>query len=153
MKAPREGGESAALHGSLPEPHALLFHITTLTAWERARAAGVYTAPSMDDVGFIHLSLDRQWPGARARFFAGVSGLVLLVLRDFAVHRPSQPAEARLLYLFTYQYERPWPKQIDFSTPFWVAMPGSSWRTRSNCVRRVLMARSVVASSFSSCSL
>lgn len=57
-----------------------LFHITTREAWAAARASGVYTAPSLDAVGFIHLSLDRQWPGVRERFFRGASGLTLLVI-------------------------------------------------------------------------
>lgn len=57
-----------------------LFHITTREAWAAAQRAGVYTAPSLDDVGFIHLSLDRQWPGARDRFFRSATGLVLLVI-------------------------------------------------------------------------
>jgi hypothetical protein len=47
------------------------------------------------------------------------AGLVVLVGRDFAAPRPDQPSDARLLDLFTYQYERPWPKSLDFSAPLW----------------------------------
>ncbi|MFO0614962.1 MAG: DUF952 domain-containing protein [Polyangiaceae bacterium] len=61
-------------------PADLYFHITTREAWEHARAAGVYVAASLTSVGFIHLSLDRQWPLARTRFFAGATDLVLLVI-------------------------------------------------------------------------
>ncbi len=43
------------------------------------------------------------------------AGLVFLVGRDLAVPRPDQPTNARLLQLFTYNYEREWPKSLDFS--------------------------------------
>ena len=56
----------------------ILFHITTHDAWEHARRDGVYRAASLDDVGFIHLSIERQWAEVRERFHAGVGGLVLL---------------------------------------------------------------------------
>jgi uncharacterized protein (DUF952 family) len=57
-----------------------LFHITTRAAWDGARLAGVYTPPSLESQGFIHLSVERQWPGVRERFYAGVIDLVLLVI-------------------------------------------------------------------------
>jgi hypothetical protein len=31
-----------------------------------------------------------------------------------------QPAAARLVHLFSYNYTRPWPESLDFSTPLWV---------------------------------
>ena len=45
--------------------------------------------------------------------------LVLLVGRDLALARPDQPSDARLLHLFTYLYERPWPQHLSFSAWFW----------------------------------
>ena len=56
----------------------LLFHITTRDEWERARATGTYTPPSLAADGFIHLSYARQWLGAANRFYRGRRGLVLL---------------------------------------------------------------------------
>lgn len=53
-----------------------LFHITTRAAWEAA--TGEYRAPSLAEVGFIHLSTAEQWPATLARFFAGQRDLVLL---------------------------------------------------------------------------
>ena len=52
---------------------------------------------------------------------AAVAGavLVFLVGRDMASPRPEQPSSARLLHLFTYNYEREWPADISFSTPLW----------------------------------
>jgi uncharacterized protein (DUF952 family) len=55
-----------------------LFHITTRTAWHAAQAAGEYRAPSLAEVGFIHLSTAAQWPITLARFYAGARDLVLL---------------------------------------------------------------------------
>src|SRR6185437_8584898 len=59
---------------------AVLFHLTTKEAWQRAVAIGDYLAPSLEDEGFIHLSTEDQWPGVRARFFADAIDLVLLVI-------------------------------------------------------------------------
>jgi uncharacterized protein (DUF952 family) len=58
-----------------------LFHITTADAWERAKAAGAYRAPSLDTERFIHLSTDAQWLRTAQRFFRGQHGLVLLSIR------------------------------------------------------------------------
>ncbi|HEV7557025.1 MAG TPA: DUF952 domain-containing protein [Kofleriaceae bacterium] len=53
-----------------------LFHLTTRAAWDAAIAAGDYRS----DGPFIHLSLERQWPAVRERFYAAVPDLVLLVI-------------------------------------------------------------------------
>ncbi|MDP1919180.1 MAG: DUF952 domain-containing protein [Myxococcales bacterium] len=58
-----------------------LFHITTAEAWERAKAAGEYRAPSLETEQFIHLSTDSQWIRTAQRFFRGQRGLVLLSIR------------------------------------------------------------------------
>jgi uncharacterized protein (DUF952 family) len=54
----------------------VLFHLTTRSAWTAATAAGRYHG----DGPFIHLSLDRQWPIVRERFYATTPELVLLVI-------------------------------------------------------------------------
>ena len=58
----------------------MLFHLTTRSAWQRAVAIGDYVTPSLEDDGFIHLSTEEQWPGVRARLYADVIDLVLLVI-------------------------------------------------------------------------
>lgn len=58
----------------------MLFHLTFAVAWAAARAAGEYRAASLDTAGFIHLSTQAQWPHTQKRFFAGQTGLVLLVI-------------------------------------------------------------------------
>lgn len=55
-----------------------LFHIAPRAAWQAAQASGEYRAPSLGEVGFIHLSTAAQWPATHARFYRGVADLVLL---------------------------------------------------------------------------
>lgn len=64
-----------------------LFHITTSPAWAAAQQAGEYRAELARD-GFIHLSTERQWPGVIRRFYAGQTGLVLLVIDDARLTAP-----------------------------------------------------------------
>lgn len=56
----------------------MLYHLTTRTAWEDARTAGEYRAPSLALEGFIHLSTEAQWRGTWQRRYRDVPGLVLL---------------------------------------------------------------------------
>jgi uncharacterized protein (DUF952 family) len=63
-----------------PPPDQTVFHICTRAEADAARTAGEYRAVSLEREGFIHLSRAHQvWPTARA-YFAGVAGLVLLVV-------------------------------------------------------------------------
>ena len=55
-----------------------ILHITTPAALEAGRANGTYTAPSLDDEGFIHCSTDEQVADTANRYYAGQSGLILL---------------------------------------------------------------------------
>ncbi len=73
-----------------------LFHITTRAAWEDARRAGVYRAPSLLTEGFIHLSTERQWLATANRFFRGQRGLVLLELRGDGLDVRREPADGDL---------------------------------------------------------
>ena len=64
-----------------------LFHLVTRSTWQDAVARGEYRA-ALDRDGFIHLSTARQWPGARARFFAGVPEVVLVVIDETRLRSP-----------------------------------------------------------------
>ena len=55
-----------------------MFHITTSSAWDEARAAGAYEPPSLAGEGFIHLSDVDQVVGVANRAFRGERDLVLL---------------------------------------------------------------------------
>jgi uncharacterized protein (DUF952 family) len=62
-----------------------LWQIATKDDWEQAQRAGVYRAPSLAAVGFIHLSEERQWRGVAKRFFKGRRELLLLELDPAAL--------------------------------------------------------------------
>jgi uncharacterized protein (DUF952 family) len=55
-----------------------IFHITTCSAWDEARAAGAYVPPSLEREGFIHFSAADQVAGVANRTFRGQRDLVLL---------------------------------------------------------------------------
>jgi len=56
----------------------VIYHITQRVEWENAQMAGQYTAPSLDQEGFIHASTGDQVTGTANLFFQGQTGLVLL---------------------------------------------------------------------------
>ena len=58
----------------------IIYHITTCEAWEEAKTAGQYTAPSLAGEGFIHASTREQVMGTANLLFHGQAGLVLLVI-------------------------------------------------------------------------
>jgi uncharacterized protein (DUF952 family) len=55
-----------------------IYHITSLSEWQRAQAAGSYRADSLASAGFIHCSTREQVLAVASRFYAGQTGLVLL---------------------------------------------------------------------------
>ncbi|WP_330179535.1 DUF952 domain-containing protein [Nocardia sp. NBC_01503] len=57
-----------------------LLHICARDEWEAAVAAGEYRAPSLAEVGFIHLSEPYQVHLPANRLFAGRADMVLLRL-------------------------------------------------------------------------
>ena len=59
---------------------AFIFHITGHDDWQRAHAAGQYTAPSLASEGFIHASTRQQVLATAERLFSGRSDLVLLCI-------------------------------------------------------------------------
>ena len=62
-----------------------IFHITTRAAWDEARAAGSYTADSLQTEGFIHCSQAEQVTGVANTRFRGRTDLVLLHVDEAAV--------------------------------------------------------------------
>jgi uncharacterized protein (DUF952 family) len=65
-----------------------LYHLTTRAAWDAATLIGVYRAASLDEVGFIHLSTEAQWPTTRARWFRDAHDVVLLEIDPSRVPSP-----------------------------------------------------------------
>ncbi len=73
----------------------LIFHIATDADWQAAQASGAYTTSTigvtLEQEGFIHLSRDSQAPGVLARYYAAVSGpLVLLTVDTDRLESPWQ---------------------------------------------------------------
>ncbi len=58
----------------------MIYHIASRADWQSAHKSGSYTADSLAAQGFIHCSKAEQVAGVLARFYAGQSGLVLLVI-------------------------------------------------------------------------
>ena len=65
-----------------------LFHITTRAAWQDAQGVGEYRAPSLAEVGYIHLSTATQWRTTLVRFFRGARDLVLLEIEGDRLAAP-----------------------------------------------------------------
>lgn len=55
-----------------------IVHVTTRKAWIEATRAGQYTVPSLQTDGFIHASTTKQVLPVAAKFYKGLSGLILL---------------------------------------------------------------------------
>ncbi|MBJ7401330.1 DUF952 domain-containing protein [Mycolicibacterium sp.] len=64
----------------MPEAPALLVHLCSLAEWDQARSAGELRPDSLAEVGFVHLSAQRQVHLPANRLFAGRVDLVLLYL-------------------------------------------------------------------------
>lgn len=60
----------------------MILHITTQTDWQNAQKKGKYTAPSLDNEGFIHCSTVKQAVDTANLFFKGQNGLVLLCINE-----------------------------------------------------------------------
>lgn len=59
-----------------------LIHITTPADWQAAQTRGEYTTASLFSEGFIHCSFIHQTAATANRHFAGMRGLILLVLDE-----------------------------------------------------------------------
>jgi len=57
-----------------------IYHITSREAWIDATRRGIYAAPSLETEGFIHCSTAAQVLPVARSYFAGQTGLVLLVI-------------------------------------------------------------------------
>jgi uncharacterized protein (DUF952 family) len=58
----------------------VIVHIADAEAWAAARTSGVYRVDSLVSEGFIHFSRWDQLADTAARYYAGVPGLIVLVV-------------------------------------------------------------------------
>lgn len=61
----------------IPTPRVLV-HLCTTEDWQRAQEDGEHRPPSLDDVGFVHLSAPGQVHLPANRLYAGRTDMVLL---------------------------------------------------------------------------
>lgn len=66
----------------------MICHITTQAAWELGKSSGTFRSPEFDDFGFIHCSTPEQVLLVANAFFAGRSGLVLLIVDESKLKSP-----------------------------------------------------------------
>ena len=55
-----------------------IYHITRRADWTNAVQAGQYTAPSLQEQGFIHASTREQVADTANRYYSGQTGMILL---------------------------------------------------------------------------
>lgn len=56
----------------------MIYHIVTLSDWQKALQQGFYEASSLATEGFIHASKEEQVKGVLQRYYKDQSGLLLL---------------------------------------------------------------------------
>ena len=84
---------------------ALIFHLTYKDAWEAARPAGEYAAPSLAEEGFIHCSKDvPQLLKVAARLYPGERGLMVLDVDREELKSPlkNEPSRSGEIYPHIY---------------------------------------------------
>jgi uncharacterized protein (DUF952 family) len=60
----------------------MIFHITTIEAWENAKSIGVFEAPSLKLEGFIHTCTKEQTQAMLDRFYKNETNLILLHINE-----------------------------------------------------------------------
>jgi uncharacterized protein (DUF952 family) len=66
----------------------MICHITTRAAWDAAQDAGEFKSPEFAIFGFIHCSTPEQVLLVANSFFAGQTGLVMLVIDPARLKSP-----------------------------------------------------------------
>ncbi len=66
----------------------MIYHITTLIAWQAAKEKGSYEAPSLALEGFIHMSESSQVEGVLERYYKGQKDLVKLCIDPNLLNHP-----------------------------------------------------------------
>lgn len=66
----------------------LIYHITQRDTWQTAQQQNAYTAPSLDNEGFIHCSTVAQITRVANAIYSGQTNLVLLVIHTDKLTAP-----------------------------------------------------------------
>lgn len=87
-----------------------IYHIAYLADWVQARSAGRYSVSTrgvgLDEQGYIHASTAGQVAATANRFYAGETGLVVLVIDPEALNAPVrfEPPAPGVAELFPHIY-------------------------------------------------
>ena len=81
---------------------ARILHICPQADWDAGKAAGAYTAASLETEGFIHCSTTEQVLGVANNIFVGQTDLVLLVIE-------TERLTEKLVYEDTYNHGSEFP--------------------------------------------
>ena len=79
----------------MTSPTGPLLHLCTEAEWSRAQTLGHVDAPSLTEVGFIHLSAPYQVHLPANRLFAARTDLLALHVDPALVHAMPKPAAAQ----------------------------------------------------------
>lgn len=66
----------------------MIYHVTTTTQWEEAKAVGFFEEPSLHTEGFIHNSTEAQVEGVIKRYYSGKKNLILLHIEEMLLTSP-----------------------------------------------------------------
>ena len=66
----------------------MIYHVVTLSNWQRALQQGFYEAASLATEGFIHTSKEEQVKGVLQRYYKDQTGLLLLHIDENKLRAP-----------------------------------------------------------------
>lgn len=66
----------------------IIYHITEISAWEKAKIVGTYLPEAFASDGFIHCSLETQVLGVANRFYSTSTALLLLKIDSTLLTSP-----------------------------------------------------------------
>ena len=72
----------------------MIYHVVTLSAWQKALQQGFYEAASLATEGFIHASKEEQVKGVLQRYYKDQTGLLLLHIDENKLTAPFEKPHA-----------------------------------------------------------
>lgn len=66
----------------------MIYHVTTLQAWQQAAKTGFYTTGSLEQEGFIHCCRPEQLEGVLERYYAQTPHLYVLHIDESRLTSP-----------------------------------------------------------------
>lgn len=60
----------------------MIYHITSIANWEKAKSLGYYEGETLASEGFLHASYEHQLKGVRERYYKHKKNLILLHIQE-----------------------------------------------------------------------